>query len=89
MRSVPSFVLRCLSPIVFPLAMRVGQLLVVHPGHPTHTLAVTTPDGRRVVRYRHMEDGALYGPLLILCDDGALLPLDPSLPQWLRHGRAS
>ena len=80
--------MRCLSPIVFPIAVRVGQLLVIHPGHPTHTVAALTADGRRVVRHRYVEDGALYGPLLILCDDGALECLDPSLPA-LRRALAS
>ena len=84
--SRPSFVLRVLAPIVFPIAARAGSLLIVTPGHPTHTLAVATRDARRILRHRAVEDGALYGPLLILCDDGALAFLEPSDQQQLRAG---
>ena len=74
---MPSFVLRVLAPIVFPIAARAGALLVVTPGHPTHTLAVMTPDARRMVRHRFCEDGALYGPILMLDADGAVTFLTP------------
>ena len=73
----PSFVLRVLAPIVFPIAARTGALLVVSPGHPTHTLAVLTADASRIVRHRHVEDGALYGPILMLDADGAVAFLRP------------
>lgn len=85
----PSFVLRVCAPVVAPIAARPGQLVVVHPGHPTHTLATVTPDGQRVVRHGYVPDGALYGPLLILIADGVLVPLDPRLPQSLRRALAS
>lgn len=73
----PSFVLRVLAPMLFPLAARAGQLLVITPGHPTHTVAVVTPDARRVVRHRFVEDGALYGPILCLDADGVVQFLTP------------
>lgn len=73
----PAFVLRFLLPVIAPIAGAPGQLLVVSPGHPTHTLAVYSPVTRRVLRHRHVEDGALYGPLLILDADGAVEFLTP------------
>lgn len=73
----PSFVLRVLAPMLSPLAARAGQLLVITPGHPTHTVAVVTPDARRVVRHRFVEDGALYGPILCLDADGVVQFLTP------------
>lgn len=82
----PFFVFRVLSPMVAPIAARSGQLLVVTPGHPTHTLTVTTASGGRVVRHRYVEDGALYGPLLILDADGVLQSLTPERWQQLRAG---
>lgn len=68
----PSFVLRVCVPIIAPIVARAGQLLVVTPGHPTHTVVVVTPDARRVVRHRFVPDGALYGPLLCLDADGVV-----------------
>lgn len=79
----PPFVLRFLGPVLSPIAGAPRQLLVVTPGHPTRTLATLTADGRRVVRERYVEDGALYGILLILCDDGALEFLTPQDQQLL------
>lgn len=73
----PAFVLRFLLPVIAPIMGQPGQLLVVSPGHPTHTLAVYHPATRRVVRHRYVEDGALYGPLLILDADGAVEFLTP------------
>lgn len=72
----PSFVLRVLAPIVFPILATAGQRLVVWPGHPTHTVTVFGRDGR-LLRHRRVDDGCLYGPLLILCADGAVVPLTP------------
>lgn len=80
----PSFVLRVLAPIMVPIAAGAGALLVVTPGHPTHTLMVLTPDARRLVRHRYVEDGALYGPILMLDADGVvqfLTPVDRQLAQ--------
>lgn len=51
MTPTPAVVLRFLSPAVAPIAGLNGQLLVVSPGHPTHTLAVYDPDTRHVVRH--------------------------------------
>lgn len=45
------FVLRFLEPAIAPIAGRPGQLLVVSPGHLTHTLATYNPVTRRVVRH--------------------------------------
>lgn len=82
MRDRPSFVLRVVAPILAPIAATPGQRLVVWPGHPTHTLTTFTAGGR-LVRHRAVCDGCLYGPLLILCDDGALVPLTPTDAQRL------
>lgn len=81
-----SFVLRVLAPIMFPIAARAGALLVVTPGHPTHTLTVMTADASRIVRHRYCEDGALYGPILVLDADGAVTFLTPQDRQLLRAG---
>lgn len=86
MRVCPSFVLRVLAPIVFPIAARAGCLMVVTPGHPTHTLAVLSPDARRMIRHRFCEDGALYGPILCLDADGAVAFLTPEDRQLARAG---
>ena len=66
------FVLRVVSPIVFPIAAAAGAILVVTPRHPTHTLTVLTPDARRVVRHRHMEDALWYSPLMRLDAENAV-----------------
>lgn len=71
------FFLRVVLPIVFPIVAQPGQLLGVQPGHPTHTVAVLDRTGRRVLRHRYVEDGALYGPILVLDADGALEFLTP------------
>lgn len=83
MNLAPSFVFRVMFPILAPIAARAGALLVVTPGHPTHTVAVTTPCGSRVIRHRYVADGALYGPLLILDADGVLQCLTPE--DWTRQ----
>lgn len=82
---MPAFVLRVLAPMLFPIAARAGQLLVVTPGHPTHTVTVLTPDARRVLRHRHVEDGALYGPILCLDADGVVAFLTPQDRQALQR----
>lgn len=51
MLSLQPFVLRFLEPAVAPIAGRAGQVLVVRPGHPTHTLSVYDPAARCVVRH--------------------------------------
>jgi hypothetical protein len=71
----PSFVMRVLAPILFPIAAAAGQFLVVWPGHPTHTVTVYNRH-RRLVRHRHVAYGALYGPILML-DGEALEFLTP------------
>jgi hypothetical protein len=73
----PAFVLRVVTPIVFPILATAGQRLVVWPGHPTHTVTVYSRT-HRLLRHRHVDDGCLYGPLLILCADGAVEPLTPA-----------
>lgn len=78
----PAFVLRVVFPILAPIAATASQRLVVWPGHPTHTVTVYDRAGR-LVRHRYVEDGALYGPLLILCADGAVEPLTPADGQQL------
>jgi hypothetical protein len=75
---VPTFVLQVIEPVLYPLPARAGQLLVVWPGHPTHTVTVWERNLSRVVRHGYVSDGALYGPILCLCDDGALAFLTPA-----------
>lgn len=75
MSEAPSFVFRVEVPIISPITAKAGECLAVWPGHPTHTLTVLSPDGRRVLRHAHVEDGALYGPLLTLDADGVLAAL--------------
>jgi hypothetical protein len=67
-----AFVLRFLEPAIAPIAGRPGQLLVVSPGHPTHTLAVYDPAKRKVVRHRRVEVANLYEPLLVMETVGIL-----------------
>lgn len=67
------------TPLLWPIAAAVGQLLVVWPGHPTHTLAVVRRTrGHAVVRHAFMADGALYGVIMNLELDGHLTPLSPA-----------
>lgn len=72
-----------------PIAARAGHLLVVWPGHPTHTLTVTDASGRQIVRYTAVEPGALWGPLLILDADGVLEYRTPSDRQVAQRSLAS
>lgn len=74
----PSFVFRVVHPVLAPIPARAGELVAVWPGHPTHTLTVLSSDGRRALRHRVVEDGALYGPLLSLDADGVLVSLTPA-----------
>lgn len=80
----PPFHFRVRAPIIAPIQATAGAILSVWPGHPTHTLAVYDPAAKRVLRHRYVEDGALYGPLLILDADGLLESLTPAVWQQQR-----
>lgn len=89
---MPTYLLRCQSPVLFPIPMREGELLLITPEHPTHTMAVLTPDGSQVVRYGYGEDTAeRRAQFTALCDDGALVWLLPpvELPLPAPRARAS
>lgn len=76
--------------MLWPIAAAVGQLLVVWPGHPTHTLAVVRRTrGHAVVRHAHMPEGALYGVIMNLELDGHLTPLSPADAQRFAWWRAA
>ena len=68
----PSIVCRVLRPILDPIAARPGEVLVVWPGHPTHTVTVRTEDGHASLRHCCVPEGALYGLLLNLYLDAAI-----------------
>lgn len=73
----PSIVCRVLRPLCEPIVARPGELLVVWPGHPTHTLTVCAPDGQTLLRHGHCAAGVLYGALLNLYLDAAVRCCDP------------
>lgn len=78
---LPTYLLRCLSPVLFPIPMREGELLLITPEHPTHTMAVLTADGRQVVRYGYGADTAeRRAQFTALCDAGALVWVLPPAP---------
>jgi hypothetical protein len=77
MLDAPSIVCRVIRPIVYPIVARPDEVLVVWPGHPTHTLTVCAPDGKAVLRWIYCADGALYGILLNLYLDAAIRCCDP------------
>lgn len=86
---LPTYLLRCVSPVLFPVAMREGELLLITPEHPTHTCVVLTPDGTQVVRYEYGEDTAeRRAQFTALCDDGALAWVLPPAPLPLPAERA-
>ena len=91
MRQSSVFVLRCVSPILFPIAMARGQLLVVSPDHPTHTLTVLSADASTVVRHCWAPDTPeRQAAFLSLCADGALEWLDgPMRRVFARAARAT
>ena len=86
---LPTYLLRCLSPVLFPIPMRPGELLLITPEHPTHTVAVLTADGSQVLRYGTGEDTAeRRAHLIALCDAGALAWVLPPVPLPLPAPRA-
>lgn len=84
MLALPPFVLRVTLPMIAPILASVGNLVVVSPSHPTHTLAVTDATGRRVRRYRHVPDADLFEPLVTLTSSGVLVFVRPA-DQRLLH----
>lgn len=89
---LPTYLLRCVSPVLFPIAMREGELLLITPEHPTHTMTVLTADGRQVVRHGYGADTAeRRAQFTALCDAGALawVLLPAPLPLPVPRDRAS
>lgn len=72
-----------------PIPAARGQLLVVWPGHPTHTLTVTDASGQHAIRWSYVAPGALWGPLLILDADGVLAYQTPADQQRAQRARVS
>jgi len=70
--SAPSYVATVLAPMIAPVLASVGQILVIWPEHPTHTITVWNQSGTRVVRHAHVTPGALYGQMLMLDADGII-----------------
>lgn len=69
----PSIVCRVVRPITAPITGAPGRLLLVWPGH-VHTLTITTARGD-VLRTCYVPEGVLYGALLHLFLDAAIIPL--------------
>jgi hypothetical protein len=68
----PSIVCRVIGCTDLLIDATPGDLLVVWPGHPTHTVTVCTPDGHTVRNFRFCAEGSLYGILLNLYLDAAI-----------------
>ncbi len=83
MLTEPIAVLLVRAPVIAPIVARPGELIVVWPGHPTHTLTVTDGSGTQIRRHKYVPDGALYGPLLILDADGVVSCVAPEDRQRL------
>lgn len=75
MLPAPPIVCRVLRPMLHPIVARAGEVLTVWPGHPTHTLIVFMADGETPLRWCPCPEGALYGALLNLYLDAALVAL--------------
>ena len=73
----PSIVCRVLGPTAPLIESAIGDLLVVWPGHETHTVTVCGPDGHTVRRFAYRPEGVLYGALLNLYLDAAIRCCDP------------
>lgn len=77
----------------FPVRARVNDLLVIWPGHPTHTLAVLDPQRTAVTSHCFMADKYLFGYALGLMNDERIvtqafgghlpIPLPPLSPPRL------
>lgn len=72
MLAEPSFCLRALRSHIGFVSFAKGALVMVWPGHPTHTATVLRADGLRVVRHYAVSDGALYWQIVTLDADGVL-----------------
>lgn len=76
------------SPILWPIAAAEGDLLVIWPGHPTHTLTVcANRPGQPVIRRCHFPDGALYGVIMNLDLDEIIVPWTASDRAALRSSK--
>lgn len=74
MLDCPSIVCRVLRPFARPIVARVGHILTIWPGHPTHCLTILDAAGA-VVRATGYPEGKLYGDLLHLFLDAAIVAL--------------
>lgn len=72
MLTAPSILCRVVRPFAAPIVARPADVLSVWPGHPTHTLAVLTPDCDRIIRHGYCPESKLYGEILSLFLDAAI-----------------
>ncbi|WP_353265856.1 hypothetical protein [Gemmatimonas sp.] len=77
MLDAPSIVCRVLGSTDTLIESCPGDLLVIWPGHPTHTVTVCGPDGLTVRAFGYCAEAVLYGALLNLYLDAAIRCCDP------------
>ncbi len=70
----PEVVLTVLQPMVGPIRARVGDALVLWPGHETHALTVFAPDNR-IRAHRACADAEMLPAVMRLLSDGVVTPL--------------
>lgn len=68
-------VYRIETAMVGPIHARAGTLLVVTPGHPTHTLTVLDGTATHILRHRPADERTIQNPIEQLVRDGVLRPL--------------
>lgn len=68
----PSIACVVLQSFADPFPAHKGELLIIWPGHPRHTIASCSADGTTFLRSRPYEDGKLYGDLLHLFLDAKI-----------------
>lgn len=69
---------RVLSPVIVAgLHAGTGDMLILWPGHPTHTLSVREwgTGSKPLRRHCHVADGVLYGAVLELLNNEVIVPL--------------
>jgi len=81
----PLAMYRVVHPMLWPIPAPADALLVVWPGHDTHTLTVCLDAPRYpILRHAHISDGALYGIIMNLDLDGIIAPLSEADRALLR-----
>lgn len=77
MSSTDAYLYDVTSPILHPVPARVGDLLAVRPGHPTHPVVVLRKVGGR---WSPVDIGPPnYGAILLRETEGALTPVFASV----------